>query len=91
MIENINIDTVKNWFGNRGVFFNPQSKLKYKVVNIDGSRWIFIHDSEDEFDEVELYCMEMSCECHNLWNRKGFSWSKRNLINIVKEEIKYEH
>ena len=91
MIENINIDTVKNWFCNRGVFFNPQSKLKYKVVNIDGSRWIFIHDSEDEFDEVELYSMEMSCECHNLWNRKGFSWSKRNLINLGKEEIKYEH
>jgi hypothetical protein len=92
MIEDINIETVKQWFGNRGYVFNNNSKLKYKVINIKGSRWIFIHDSEDEFDEVELYCMDLNIyECHNLWNRKGFSWAKRNLINLVKEEIKYEH
>jgi hypothetical protein len=92
MVEVMNIKTVKQWFGNRGYVFNNNSKLKYKVINIKGSRWIFIHDLEDEFDEVEVYCMDLNIyECHNSWNRKGFSWSKRNLIKLAKEEIKYEH
>ena len=47
---------------------------------------------KDEFDEVEVYCMDMnSCEPHNNWDRKSFSWAKKNLIKLAKEEIKYEH
>tara|TARA_R110000751_G_scaffold6898_1_gene29047 strand:- start:68 stop:346 length:279 start_codon:yes stop_codon:yes gene_type:complete len=92
MIEDMSIDDVRNWFGNRGYPFDDDSKLRYKVVNVEGSRWIFVHDSKDEFDEVEVYCMDMnSCEPHNNWDHKSFSWAKKSLIKLAKEEIKYEH
>ena len=88
MIEVMHIDQVRNWFGNRGYPFDDNSKLKYKIVNIKGSRWIFIHDSQDEYDEVELYYMNtIYCEPHDGWPRKGFSWAKKNLIKLTKEAI----
>jgi hypothetical protein len=91
MIEVMHIDQVRNWFGDRGYPFNDDSKLRYKIVNVEGSRWIFIHDSQDEYDEVELYYMGGSfCEPHDGWARKGFSWAKKNLIKLTKEQIKYE-
>ena len=91
MIEVMHIDQVRNWFGNRGYPFDDNSRLRYKVINIKGSRWIFIHDSKDEYDEVELYYMGGSfCEPHDGWARKGFSWAKKNLIKLTKDAIKYE-
>jgi len=89
MIEVMHIDQVRNWFGNRGYPFDDDSKLRYKVVNVEGSRWIFIHDSQDEYDEVELYYMGGSfCEPQNGWPRKGFSWAKNNLIKIIERSKK---
>ena len=86
MIEVMHVNQVRNWFGNRGYPFNDNSKLRYKVVNIKGSRWIFIHDSNDEYNEVELYCMNtLYCEPHDAWPHKGFSWAKKNLIKLTKE------
>jgi len=86
MIEVMHVNQVRNWFGNRGYPFNDNSKLRYKVVNIKGSRWIFIHDSNDEYNEVELYCMNtIYCEPEDGWPLKGFSWAKKNLIKLIKE------
>jgi glutamine amidotransferase PdxT len=63
MIEVMHIDKVRNWFGDRGYPFYDNSKLRYKVINIKGSRWIFIHDSQNYDDEVELYYMNtIYCE-----------------------------
>ena len=87
MIEVLNEDTVRNWFGNRGYPFDDDSKIKYKVLNIKGNRWIFIHDSKDEYDEVELYYMNtIYCEPYECWSIKGFSWAKNNLIKLIKGE-----
>jgi hypothetical protein len=57
MIEVMHVDQVRDWFGNRGYPFDDDSELKYKIVNISGSRWIFIHDSHEWNDEVEIYYM----------------------------------
>tara|TARA_R100001440_G_scaffold27289_1_gene44793 strand:- start:292 stop:573 length:282 start_codon:yes stop_codon:yes gene_type:complete len=84
---------VRNWFGDRGYPFDDNSKLRYKVLKVNGNTWIFIHDSKDEYDEVELYYMNTSfCEPYGDWQRKGFSWAKNNLIKLIKEleENKYE-
>ena len=86
MIEVMHVNQVRNWFGNRGYPFDDNSKLRYKVVNIKGSRWIFIHDSNDEYNEVELYCMNtIYCEPHDGWPLKGFRWAKKNLIKLTKD------
>tara|TARA_A100000172_G_scaffold22724_1_gene13011 strand:- start:342 stop:611 length:270 start_codon:yes stop_codon:yes gene_type:complete len=86
MIEVLNEDTVRNWFGNRGYPFDDDSKIKYKVLNIKGNRWIFIHDSKDEYDEVELYYMNTYyCEPYQYWSLKGFSWAKNNLTKLIKK------
>ncbi len=91
MIEVMHIDQVRNWFGNRGYGFDDDSNIRYKVVNVDGSRWIFIHDSKDENDEVVLYYMNTNqCEEFYMWPRKDFSWAKKNLIKLTKDAIKYE-
>ena len=91
MIEVMHIDRVRNWFGNRGYPFDDNSKLKYKVVNLSGSRWIFIHDSKDYDDDVMLYCMDsIYCEPFKDWPRKRFSWAKKNLIKLTKDAIDYE-
>jgi hypothetical protein len=56
MIEVMHIDQIRNWFGDRGYPFDDNSKLRYKVINIKGSRWIFIHD--ENYDEVAQYYMK---------------------------------
>ncbi len=74
-------EQVRNWFGNRGQPFDDESKLTFKVVN----DWIFIHDSLDEYDEVEMYKTNtIYCEAWTGWNAKGFDWSDDNLSKLVK-------
>ena len=71
---------VRNWFGNRGYPFSDKSKLKFKVIG----DWIFIHDSLDEYDEVELYYMDtIHAEPYDGWTRKGFSWAKEKLLTLI--------
>jgi hypothetical protein len=92
MMEVMHVDKVRNWFGNSGYPFDDNSKLRYKIVNIEGSRWIFVHDEFDEFDEVQIYCMDSGfCEPFDGWPRKGFSWAKKNLIKLTKDAIDYEY
>jgi hypothetical protein len=92
MIEVMHIDKVRNWFGDRGYPFYDNSKLRYKVINIKGSRWIFIHDSQNYDDEVELYYMNtIYCEPFDMWPRKGFSWAKKNLTKLTKDAISNEY
>jgi len=77
-------DNVRNWFGDRGIPFDDDSKLKFKVVG----NWIFIHDSLDDYDEVELYFTNSwDGECQDGWDRKGFDWSEKNLLKIIKENV----
>ena len=72
---------VRNWFGNRGQPFNDKSKLTFKVLN----DWIFIHDSLDEYDEVEMYWTDtIYCESWDGWVSKSFDWSEDNLLKIIK-------
>jgi len=79
----MNETEIRNWFGNRGYPFDDNSRLRFKIFN----NWIFIHDSKDEYDEVELYYLNsMFCEPQDSWDRKGFSWAKNNLLEIIKEQ-----
>ena len=49
--------------------------------------WIFIHDSLDEYDEVELYPLNsMYSEAYDGWKRKDFSWAKDNLLKLIPKE-----
>ena len=86
MLEVLHVDTVRNWFGNRGYPFSDESKLRYKVFNIKGNKWIFIYDSEDKYNEVELYNMNsIYCEPYDSWSIRGFSWAKKNLMKLIKQ------
>tara|TARA_R110000796_G_scaffold123600_1_gene237929 strand:- start:28 stop:306 length:279 start_codon:yes stop_codon:yes gene_type:complete len=89
MIEIMHVDQVRDWFGSRGYPFDDDSQLKYKIVNISGSRWIFIHDSHEWNEEVEIYYMNgIFCEPLDGWPLKGFSWAKKNLTKLAKNAIK---
>ena len=74
---------VRVWFGERGYPFNEKSKLRFKAI---GS-WLFIHDSLDEYDEVELYpTNSLFVEPYDGWKRKGFSWARNNLLKLIPKE-----
>tara|TARA_R110000868_G_scaffold303789_1_gene564286 strand:+ start:409 stop:675 length:267 start_codon:yes stop_codon:yes gene_type:complete len=74
---------VRVWFGERGHPFNEKSKLRFKSMG----HWIFIHDSLDEYDEVELYpTNSLFVEPYEGWKRKGFSWAKNNLLKLIPKE-----
>ena len=78
-------EQVRNWFGNRGYPFDDKSKLTYKVLN----DWIFIHDSLDEYDEIEMYETDtISCESWDGFEKKGFDWSEDNLLKLIKNAEK---
>ena len=78
--------SVCNWFGNRGIDIND-SKFTYKAVGNPYERedWIFIDNKED--DEIELYSLNTDiAECYDGWDKKGFSWAKKNLISLIPKE-----
>ena len=82
---------VKDWFGDRGIDINS-SNFAYKVLhnpNLDNN-WIFINVKTNDIDnmfnkkEVELYYLNTEiAECYNSWDKKGFSWSKKNLECLI--------
>ena len=77
---------VRDWFGNRGYPIPDDSKIKFKTIDHKENSFIFIHDSADEYDEVEMYYLNSSfCEPYDGWSRKGFSWAKPNLLKLIKE------
>ena len=83
--------SVKDWFGNRGIDIN-KSNFVYKVLynpNLDNN-WIFINvQTNDRFNmfnkkEVELYYLNTEiAECYDSWDKKGFSWAKKNLETLL--------
>jgi len=83
--------SICNWFGDRGIDINS-SNFVYKVLynpNLDNN-WIFINVKTNDIDnmfnkkEVELYYLNSEiAECFDSWDRKGFSWSKKNLENLI--------
>jgi hypothetical protein len=82
-MNSINEDKVRNWFGDRGYPFDEESKLRFKVIG----KWLFIHDSLDRYDEIELYYTNsLYAEPYNGWPRKGFSWAKNNLLKLIPKE-----
>tara|TARA_B100000902_G_C27278889_1_gene900480 strand:+ start:1373 stop:1648 length:276 start_codon:yes stop_codon:yes gene_type:complete len=79
----ISEDAVRNWFGNRGYPIDDTSRITFRVVD-SKSRWIFIRDSHDEYEEVIAYPMDSMCfEPYDGWPTKGFSWAKKNLEQLV--------
>ncbi len=86
--------SICNWFGDRGIDIN-NSKFVYKVLynpNLDNN-WIFINVKTNDIDnmfnkkEVELYYLDTEiAECYNSWDKKGFSWSKKNLEKLLPNE-----
>jgi|21_taG_2_1085346.scaffolds.fasta_scaffold04753_8 hypothetical protein len=78
-------EQVRNCFGNRGQPFDDESKLTFKVLK----DWIFIHDSLDDYDEVEMYATDsISCECFDGWDKKGFDWSNDHLMELIQDAEK---
>jgi len=83
--------SICNWFGDRGIDINS-SNFVYKVLhnpNLDNN-WIFINVKTNDYDygfnknEVELYYLNTEiAECYDSWDRKGFSWSKKNLECLI--------
>tara|TARA_X000001382_G_C3109659_1_gene159454 strand:- start:147 stop:785 length:639 start_codon:yes stop_codon:yes gene_type:complete len=83
--------SICNWFGDRGIDINS-SNFVYKVLynpNLDNN-WIFINVKTNDIDnmfnkkEVELYYLNSEiAECFDSWDRKGFSWSKKNLEKLL--------
>ena len=86
--------SICNWFGDRGIDINS-SNFVYKVLynpNLDNN-WIFINVKTNDIDnmfnkkEVELYYLNSEiAECFDSWDRKGFSWSKKNLQTLLPNE-----
>jgi len=86
--------SVKDWFGNRGIDIND-AKFVYKVLynpNLNNN-WIFINvQTNDRFNmfnkkEVELYYLNTEiAECYSSWDKKGFSWTKKNLEKLLPNE-----
>ena len=77
---------VKDWFGDRGYEpFEITNETMFKIVRVNNnSKWLFIENNE--YDEIELYCLNSGCaECYDDFKSKGFDWSKKNLLSIVKE------
>jgi hypothetical protein len=72
---------IRNWFGNRGYPLDDE-KIKFKIVEAGGKSWVFLLDRE--CNDVELYSLEsMYREPIDGWHAKGFSWNKKNLINLA--------
>jgi hypothetical protein len=82
---------VENWLGNRGVFVDDVHDPWYckkgsqvVVVTYQGSTWLFIVNLE--FDQVDVYYMNCSyAEIEADFPLKGFNWSDKNLIKIIKD------
>jgi len=80
----LNEQQVRDWFGDRGYPIDDDSKIKFKTIEHKENSFIFIHDSADEYDEVEMYYLNSSfCEPYDGWSRKGFSWNKKNLLKLI--------
>ncbi len=77
---------VRHWFGDRGCPISDDSKIKFKTIEHKENSFIFIHDSEDEYDEVEMYQLNsIFCEPYDGWSRKGFSWAKPSLLKLIED------
>ena len=74
---------IRDWFGNRGYPIDDASRITFRVVESE-SQWIFIHDSNDEDNEVIAYAMGSYCEPFDGWPAKGFSWAKKSLEELVR-------
>lgn len=76
---------VRHWFGERGYPLDSQP-IQFRVIDSDENRWLFIHDSMDEYDEVAAYQMNTHfCEPYSHWLRENFCWSKENLKELVQQ------
>lgn len=81
---------VENWLGNRGIYlddaFDPwycKKGSQVVIVTYKGSTWLFIVNLE--FEHVDVYYMDSSyAEIESDFPSKGFNWSDKNLIKIVK-------
>ena len=83
--------SIQNWFGDRGIDIND-SNFVYRVVRDpnNNDKWVFINvktnDYDDMFDknEVELYYLNtIIAECYDSWDKKGFSWARKNLETLL--------
>ena len=82
----MNEEQLRNWFGNRGQDIDQDAKLNFKIID----QWLFIHNSDDEYDEVESYYLDsMFCEPIDGYPVKGFDWSEDSLTKKISELKKY--
>jgi len=86
--------SIQDWFGNRGININDLNFV-YRVVRDpnNNDKWIFINVKNNNYyygfskNEVELYYLNTEiAECYNSWDKKGFSWSKKNLQSLLPNE-----
>ncbi len=73
-------EEVRNWFGERGYPLGDDAELTFAV----SGEVLFIHNSEDEYDEVESYCLSSwCCEAISGDKKSGFDWSQSALESRV--------
>ena len=78
---------VRHWFGQRGYPLDSQP-IKFRVIDSDENRWLFIHDTSNEYDEVVAYQMNalvLSCEPYSHWLQENFDWNKKSLEKLVQQ------
>ncbi len=79
-------EEVRNWFGERGCPIDDDAELTFAV----SGEVLFIHNSEDEYDEVESYCLTSSCcEAISGDKKSGFDWSQPALKSKVESLAEY--
>tara|TARA_Y100000996_G_C22446905_1_gene612186 strand:+ start:678 stop:941 length:264 start_codon:yes stop_codon:yes gene_type:complete len=82
----VNEEQIRQWFGERGYPISEEAKITFKIID----KWLFIHNSEDEYDEVESYYLDTSfCEPIGGYPTKNFDWSTETLTNKAKDLRQY--
>lgn len=82
-------DAVRHWFGERGMPFADNAKIRFKSGSHEKSNYLFVSPvpygyGDDDDTEVGLYNTDSMCvELEDSFSRKGFSWSEENLSKIV--------
>jgi len=86
---------VRNWFGDRGVPFAENTKIRFKTIWHKNTHVIFVSPTPDGYsingsDEVGMYITDSTCvELFDAFPRKNFSWAKHNLFVICAKNRKY--
>ena len=77
---------VRTWFGERGHPIADNAVITFAV----SGEVLFIHNSEDEYDEVESYCLNsLFCEPITGDKNSGFDWSRKALKAKVRSLAEY--